>query len=246
MTCPRDATSGQPVELEFESNQPLRLTPKRPGGPAVVIPVGRPVTVTMTPPTRGVLYAVEVRLATAAPLGLLWWSVRRTVLLAGSLEVAPPASSVRASSAEGSSQDEGDGKAELSVTGDLRGVRAYNHGDSPRQVHWRATAHTGSLMIRETEQRPEKPVKVVAHLPADTALAEQMASKAAASVAALLAAGKRVILETDENGEVVLAPVSDLLRAGRRLARAGHNPYADIYEPTLATSLGLSVGVPPS
>jgi uncharacterized protein (DUF58 family) len=32
---------------------------------------------------------------------------------------------------------------------DVRGVRAYRPGDSPRDVHWRTTARRGQLMVRE-------------------------------------------------------------------------------------------------
>lgn len=33
--------------------------------------------------------------------------------------------------------------------GDLRGVRPYRSGDSPRDVHWKTTARRGTLMVRE-------------------------------------------------------------------------------------------------
>lgn len=33
--------------------------------------------------------------------------------------------------------------------GDLRGVRPYRPGDSPRDVHWKTTARRGTLMVRE-------------------------------------------------------------------------------------------------
>jgi len=35
--------------------------------------------------------------------------------------------------------------------GDFMGVREYRQGDSPRHIHWSATAHQGVLMVRELE-----------------------------------------------------------------------------------------------
>jgi uncharacterized protein (DUF58 family) len=37
----------------------------------------------------------------------------------------------------------------LPSAADVRGVRPYRAGDSPRDVHWRTTARRGSLMVRE-------------------------------------------------------------------------------------------------
>ncbi|HEV8064221.1 MAG TPA: DUF58 domain-containing protein, partial [Acidimicrobiales bacterium] len=126
------------------------------------------------------------------------------------------------------SSEEGEGKPQPAFSGTLRGVRSYLHGDSPRLVHWRATAHTGSLMVRENEQEPDLPVTVSADLPDDTAAAEVAASKALRSVVTLICAGKRVLLETTENGNRLSSPVADQRSAGRRLAAAGANPYADL------------------
>lgn len=35
--------------------------------------------------------------------------------------------------------------------GDFMGVREYRRGDSPRHIHWSASAHHGALMVRELE-----------------------------------------------------------------------------------------------
>lgn len=36
--------------------------------------------------------------------------------------------------------------------GDLRGVRPYRPGDSPRDVHWKSTARRGTLLVREYDR----------------------------------------------------------------------------------------------
>jgi uncharacterized protein (DUF58 family) len=226
--CPREAMSGEPLAIGLVANHPLRCTPLRPEGEPTVIPATEPRLVTVTPPTRGVVPSVRVRLATAAPLGLLWWSVDRVVPLSRTIEISPRLAHGNVSGSESIGDDEGHGRPVLSPSGEMRGVREYQHGDSRRRVHWRATAHTGSLMIRETEVLPDNPVTIVADLSDDPARSEQQAGEVLGAVADLIRAGKRVILETIEQGQPVSALVSDERHAGRRLARGGLNPYSDL------------------
>ncbi len=44
--------------------------------------------------------------------------------------------------------------------GDFGGIREYAPGDDLRYVHWKATAHTGRLAIKEFEQRQEAQIAV--------------------------------------------------------------------------------------
>jgi uncharacterized protein (DUF58 family) len=247
--CPRDGTSKEPLGIEVVANHPLRCTPSRPEGDTTVIPAGKAVLVSVTPPSRGVLPSVRVRLATAAPLGLVWWSVDRVVKLPRTIEISPRLGHGPVMGSESIGNEEGHGHPVIASTGELRGVRAYQHGDSRRRVHWRATAHTGSLMVRETEELPDNPVTIVAELPDDPAQAEQTSAEVMGAVADLLTTGKRVILETVEPGERVSALVSDVRHAGRRLARSRPNPYADLPGlPALAVPpapAGRTFGSPP-
>jgi uncharacterized protein (DUF58 family) len=230
--CPVDGTSGEPFTVKLVANYPLRCTPSRPEGDPTMIPGSEAVLVAMTPPNRGVLRSVRLRLATAAPLGLLWWSVDRVVTVPRAVEISPRTAHGTVFGSDAGGDDEGHGRPVLALSGEVRGVRAYRYGDSRRRVHWRATAHTASLMVRETEELPDSPVKILAELSDDTDRAEQQAADVMGAVAELLAAGKRVILETVEHGKPVSALVSDQRQAGRRLARGGRNPYADLATPS--------------
>ena len=46
-------------------------------------------------------------------------------------------------------------------TGEFRGAREYQSGDSLRSVHWRSSARRGRLMIKEYDRSPENQVTVV-------------------------------------------------------------------------------------
>ena len=64
-----------------------------------------------------------------------------------------------------------------SETGEPRGVRPFRAGDSRRSVHWPATSHTGTLMVRERERQTDEPVVIEVVLPADPAEAEAEAER---------------------------------------------------------------------
>lgn len=221
----RDARAGDTLVVELVSKRALRCTPLWPLGETVLLEPRVAAPVRFTLPTRGVLRTVSVRLATASPLGLLWWSADHVVALPFPVTVAPRTSAGSTRSGEVSSGGEGRGRRVPSLSGELRGVRPYRSGDSRRRVHWRGSAHTGTLMVRESEQQPDAAVRVVADLPDDPEMAERQAEEAMRTVVALLAAGRRVLLETVEDGRRSCVPVSDRRHAGRRLARAGTNPY---------------------
>ena len=104
--------------------------------------------------------------------------------------------------------------------GETRGVRPYQHGDSRRTVNWRASAHTGRLMVREMEVPTAEPVTVRVVLPPDPDEADLLAGRAFATVLALIGRQRPVMLATHEPAGDRLALVTGARDAGRRLARA--------------------------
>ena len=217
---PSDSSAGTPVELEVVANRSLRCTPRSAGGAPVLLTRRMPARLVIVPHRRGVMSSVTVRLATAAPFGLLWWSRDQVVVLSRPLHVAPQPTEPASRLPEAVSLGEGNKPPLPTLTGDLRGVRPYQHGDGRRRVHWNASAHTGDLMVRESETRSDDPVRIVVDLPADPAVADRLAGEAMATVLAHLSARSKVLLETSEDSGRVLAPVADRVGAGRRLARA--------------------------
>jgi uncharacterized protein (DUF58 family) len=224
-SSPADASAGLPVDVHVEASTRLRVRPVEPPGPEVFVgPVGRkdPVgdRITLLPVRRGVHDTVTVDIASAAPFALQWWSRRVQLPLPAELHVSPRCgqpdrtrTSPREETGEASDRPRTD-------AGFPRGARPYSPGDNRRLVHWRATAHTGTLMVRELERPSAAAVTVTVELPEDPEVAERMAERALGTVVHLLHAGTPVLVGTVEPAGPVVAPVADRRSAGRRLARA--------------------------
>jgi uncharacterized protein (DUF58 family) len=112
-------------------------------------------------------------------------------------------------------------------TGEPRGIRPYQAGDTRRSVHWPATAHVGTLMVREHERQTDDPVIVEVELPPDGDEAEAKVERIMATVHRELVRGEVVILVTREPDGRVTRVVRDPIDLGRRLARAVPAPSPD-------------------
>lgn len=217
---PTDAVAGSAVELDVVGNRSMRCSARSIGGTPLLVTRRIPTRLVVVPCRRGVLSTVTVRLATAAPLGLLWWSRDQVLELPRPLYVAPRAGERGLASSESVALEEGHRPPRPALNGELRGVRPYQHGDGRRRVHWQASAHTGDLMIRESESRTDGQIRIVLDLPRDLDAADRLAEEAMGEIVTQLNAGRRVLLETTEVTGKVAAVVVDRLSAGRRLARA--------------------------
>ncbi len=84
-------------------------------------------------------------------------------------------------------------------------LRDYELGDDLRRVHWRSTARTGELMIRQDEARWRSRAAVVLDVQpgAHDAASFEVAVEAAASVAARLARLRRRVELVTSAGEVL-------------------------------------------
>ena len=222
--CPADAQAGQMVELTLEVDRPVRIRPRFPGGPEHQAGGrqrgGRTVVLRCTPARRGVLDAVVVEVGSSAPFGLLWWVHDVELPLPRILHVAPRTGK---HDRPLTSAADAHGEAMLRVpsgVGEPRGVRPYTPGDPRRAVHWPATAHAGTLMVREYERQTDDPVLVELILPRDPSAGEAEAERMMAAVTDCLARRRPVVLITREPGGRVVRPVVDRVDLGRRLARA--------------------------
>jgi uncharacterized protein (DUF58 family) len=222
--CPSDARAGEHFELTVEVDRPVRVRPLYPVGSehqAGGLQRGtRAVALRCVPARRGVLDAVVVEVASSAPFGLLWWARDVELVLPRLLHVAPRSGLIHdplitASDAHGEAM-----QRVPSGFGEPRGVRPYAPGDPRHAVHWPATAHAGTLMVRESERQTDEPIVVDLVLSEDPVAAEGEAERMMAAVGHCLARRRPVVLITREPGGRVVRPVADPVDLGRRLARA--------------------------
>lgn len=130
--------------------------------------------------SRGVFDSGEVKLATAAPFGLM--RTRRSTEAPSRLIVHPAVTDVSGfplPETPATTADEALVVARSGAGEVFAGVRDYRPGDQRRWIHWRTTARTGRLAVREHEEPARSPVVlVVAGLGSDDT-AEHVASAAA-------------------------------------------------------------------
>lgn len=233
VTCtasPADGEAGRPVTLTMTANGPVRIRPRYPVGAltrAEGPPHGaRPAEVEMVPDRRGVLQKVAVEVASCAPFGILWWAREVEVPLPRPLHVAPRSGEPGRLASESDRAPGGAPQWVPAPAGEPRGVRPYRSGDARHSVHWPATSHTGTLMVRETERQTDDPLVVEVVLPVDRLEAEAVSERAMASIGDELARGRPVILGTLENDGHTTRLVRDRVDLGRRLARAVAPPSA--------------------
>jgi len=217
---PHDAAVGREISLEVETSTPLKVRPIEPQGPAVLCALDGNRSLSAIPDRRGVEDSCLLEVSSAAPFGLMWWSKKIRVDLPRPMYVAPrvgPTSAALRSRAEGTGEE---AQMVPDLTGQHRGAREYVPGDLRRSVHWPASAHTGSLMVRELERTSDRAHTVRVVLPDDAGAAETEAEQALGTVLDLLARGLCVFLVTTEVSGCRGETVGNPLEAGRRLAAA--------------------------
>jgi uncharacterized protein (DUF58 family) len=241
-SSPMDAVVDDPVEVSIVSSTRVRVRPVEPSGKVGFFgpvgarskdPAGSAVDLLsyrsgtqdnakmrINPDHRGIVTEITVDIASAAPFGLLWWTRRQTLPLPVELCVAPKPTKALLIPPEGDGSGDDSGSQRTAQFGETRGVRDYEHGDARRTVHWRASAHTGHLMVREMEMPTKEPVIVRVVLPSESVAADEMAGRALATVIGLVERSRPVMLATHEPDGDRVALVTGLVDAGRRLARA--------------------------
>ena len=225
LTAPADGSAGTPTIILILVSTRTRVTPiEPPGPPSMLGPMaGRKLNnaaLTLVPQTRGVHHRVILDLASAAPFGLQWWSRRVTVALPAALHVAPRRGAPVALPNVELGKHGDQARLLPGPVGDSRGVRQYRPGDQRRRVHWPSTAHTGQLMVRETEEPSTHPLTLKVGLPFDPEAAERAAERALGTAIAILDRGSGLIMVTDELTGSTTGSIVSRQEAGRRLAKA--------------------------
>jgi uncharacterized protein (DUF58 family) len=188
------------------------------------------VTWAETLPRRGRHRLEGVRVTTRFPFGLFLKASRPTgaeeVLVYPRRVPAPPAL-LRQAAGVGTAPARRRGRGQ-----ELHDLRAYRRGDDPRLIHWRVTARTGALTVRELEAETAQDAYVVLRGSGqrDAERLEQGLGEAAAVATMLLTRGARVGLI----GAGVHVPPADGTPQTRRILTA-----LALYEPRNAPATGV-------
>lgn len=182
----------------------------------------QPVTFTETLPRRGRHQLRGVRVTTRFPFGLFVKASRPTCtddVLVYPRRIPAPAVLLRQAAGLGTAPARRRGRGH-----DLHDLRAYRTGDDPRFIHWRVTARTGTLTVRELEAETAQDAYVVLRGTgaANAERLEHGIEEAAAVASSLLAQGARVGLI----GAAVEVPLGQGATHGRRILSA-----LALYEP---------------
>ncbi len=164
---------------------------------------------------RGILRVGPVTAVRSDPLGLMRaerrWHHPRTVFVHPATVALPATSTGFVKDLEGT-------PSSVLADADLsfHAIRDYAPGDPPRQVHWKSTAKTGALMVRQYEQTRRSRMLVVAATAAgDTASEEEF--ELVVAVGASL--GLRGIRDGRDIDVVVGGELPDLARRTTRTIR---------------------------
>lgn len=157
--------------LEVYDDLPDRLAQHDPYGVMPRLPGGgsRELSYRIREPLRGVYTIGPAKAATGFPLGLVraeadieaadtrLWVYPRLF----AVETLPYAGETRRTWMRAISPHAGG-------EDDFAGVREYRHGDSPRHVHWRASARHGELIVREFQRVAATTLTVLIDLSAES------------------------------------------------------------------------------
>lgn len=168
----------------------------------VLVDGGSAGLVSLPPAPRGVVHYVIIDVYATGPIGLFEAGRRFRVTPGEKLYVGPRPLPVE--TRWPTPKAVGYGLSEVAPRGDdlFRGVRPYIKGDERRRIHWKATARTGELMVRESDGTGVVALQVVADLRGDVHRAEYGAAMAAWVAETALAHGWLVQLVTMEQEPV--------------------------------------------
>jgi uncharacterized protein (DUF58 family) len=193
-------TTGDPMRCTVRVTgvrRAVTLTPSvRPTVQRFLVDGPEPGIVVLAPRRRGLVHTLLIDASTNGPIGLMECARRVRVRLTSTVVVGPTPlphtvdwPRPRAISF---------GLVEATPVGDdlYRSVRPYVRGDCRRRVHWPATAHHGTLMVRESDGTGVVLVRIVVQLDTPGAASEAALARAAWVAESALARGWRTELVT--------------------------------------------------
>ena len=174
--------------------------------------------------SRGIVRSLTLTATSFGLCGLVGCTRNHHVSLTHPLEVGPrpvqpsqPIPEVGGAFGEGTAGPAHDGEL-------VRGVRDYLPGDRIRQVHWRATARYGDLVVKETDDPQAPLLHLVLDMGAGGDAGEAAAGRAAWYAAEALRRGYQLTLTTVEDEYPLTDAALSTVQVNRRLARASLGP----------------------
>lgn len=241
--APEIAVAGQPFQVRYTVTNHRVWTALRdlslidtPGAAGLTAPLegfiaylgpgeSTTVVVNAVATRRGKIDLSDICLTSGFPFGVF----KKTVIHQANAElvVFPSLGRVRRSLDDESRQALAVGaeSAVSRVRGDdeFLGLREYRHGDNPRRIHWRRSAQTGQLMIREMAKTREAQIWCILDTCADprnaaqSDLFETAVSACATILCEALETGARVGLICGGESLLLLPPTSGRHRRARLL-----------------------------
>ncbi len=258
--APETVVQGQPFEIRYTlanrrvwgcargvQLQDISASRRRLTVAHAYVPVLRPAEqITLTVPamatTRGRVHLSHLRVSTRFPFSIFTKSLilprpQEIIAVPRLCRIASPIRQIHRAANSASS-----GVAMARARGDdeYYGIREYRSGDNPRRIHWRQSARTGQLMIREMSRYQDHRIWCVVHTRVDKGDAEQAerlerAISAAATVLCdALEQGARVGLICDGQPFSVMPPGAGRAyrpRLLRELALRAGSPQAELTDP---------------
>ncbi|HEY5155000.1 MAG TPA: DUF58 domain-containing protein [Acidimicrobiales bacterium] len=211
---PGAVVAGRPTTwtLQVEGvRRPLIVAPcRRPRSDEVRVVDDGPGLVTFPALARGVAQSLLLDVTATGPAGLFECGRRCRVVLPAPVFVGPPPLAHQIDWP--SPRAVGFATSEVAPIGDdlFRSVRTYVRGDPRRSIHWKATAHHGHLMVRESDGTGVVVLRIVVHLPPPGDIADLTAARAAYLAEEALRRGWLVHLVTAAPREILAEPTVPL------------------------------------
>ncbi len=127
----------------------------------------------------------------------------------------------------------GDAQRQLThaITTNASSIRDYVAGDSMNRIHWRSTARTGNIMVKEFELDPLVDIWLFSDFSIDS-LYEAPNLRQVINEGRIVAGRHRIPPSTEEYGVVVAASLAKYFIEGERVVGyAAYTPFRQVFQP---------------
>ncbi|MDE2777339.1 MAG: DUF58 domain-containing protein [Chloroflexota bacterium] len=127
----------------------------------------------------------------------------------------------------------GDAQRQLThqITTNASSIRDYVSGDSMNRIHWRSTARTGNIMVKEFELDPLVDIWLLNDFSAES-LCEDPSLRRSGRNGNMIASPNRIPPSTEEYGVVVAASLAKhFIDDERVVGYAAYTPYRQVFQP---------------